>query len=249
VALAARLALALACAGALAASDREGPAAAPAGVGAEDPVLKDVLSGFDRVQGKIRTLSANFAETTTNQLLKDPIQARGRFYLTKPSSVLWEYEEPEVMRFAISNDEYVGYFPQRKRAERSDVHRWSERIFRIFGLGQTSAELGKFYSIRLAEPGAGERGTYLLVLEPKKRRVRKHIEQVRLWVSASDYLPVKIEVGGKDGYVREIEFSDVRVNPDVAASLYTIEIPPGVAVTNGTSGLEMVRPQGPSRPR
>jgi outer membrane lipoprotein-sorting protein len=239
--------LAAACAGVLGAPDREAPA--PAAAGVEDPALEEVLTGFDRVQGKIRTLSANFTQTTTNRILKDPIQASGRFYLTKPSSVLWEYEEPEVMRFAIANDEYVGYFPQRKRAERSDVHRWSERIFRMFGLGQTSAELGKFYSIRLAEPGAGEHGTYVLVLEPKKRRVRKQIAQVRLWVSVSDYLPVRIELGGKDGYVQVIEFRDVRVNPDLAASLYTIEIPPGTPVTNGTSGLETVRPQDPSHPR
>jgi outer membrane lipoprotein-sorting protein len=237
--------MALACGAALAAPGREDSA----GIGAAGPTLQDVLSGFDRVQVTIRTLSADFTETTTSQLLKDPIQARGRFYLTKPSSVLWEYAEPEVMRFAIANDEYVGYFPQRKRAERSDIHRWSERIFRIFGLGQTSAELGKFYSIRLADPGADDRGTRLLVLEPKKRRVRKHIEQVRLWVSASAYLPVKIELGGKDGYVRAIQFSNVQVNPDLAASLYTIEIPPDVAVTNGTSGLETVRPQGPPRSR
>ncbi|MBZ5638993.1 MAG: outer membrane lipoprotein carrier protein LolA [Acidobacteriia bacterium] len=244
---AAGIALLLACGSALGAPERKEPSATGGGV--EGPALQEVLAGFDRVQGTIRTLSAQFVETTASQLLKDPIQAKGRFFLTKPSSVLWEYAEPEVMRFSIANDQYVGYFPQRKRAERSDVHRWSERIFRIFGLGQTSAELGKFYSVRAAEPGPDDPGTRLLVLEPKKRRVRKHIEQVRLWVSASTYLPVKIELGGKDGYVRVIQFHDVQVNPVLAASLYTIEIPAGVTVTNGTSGLETVRPQGPTRPR
>jgi outer membrane lipoprotein-sorting protein len=232
-----------------------GAAAAPAGkdavpaAGAADPALQETLAGFDRLQSTIRTLSAEFVETTTSPLLKEPIRAKGRFYLTKPSSVLWEYAEPEVMRFAIANDEYVGYFPQRKRAEKSDVHRWSERIFRIFGLGQTSAELGNFYNIRSGNPGPEDAGTKLLVLEPKKRRVRKHIEQVRFWVNATTYIPVKIELGGKDGYVRVIQFRDVQVNPDLAAGLYNIEIPAGVKVTSGTTGLETVRPQGTSRSR
>jgi outer membrane lipoprotein-sorting protein len=247
---AAALVTALACPlGTLAAPARDVPAPSSTAAGAGEAAAVEVLSGFDRVQDKIRTLSARFVQTTTNQLLKDPIQASGRFYLTKPSSVLWEYEQPEVMRFAIANDEYVGYFPQRKRAERSDVHRWSERIFRMFGLGQTSAELGKFYTIRLADPGSGVPETRLLVLEPKKRRIRKQIEQVRLWVGASDFLPVKIELSGKDGYAQAIQFRDVRVNPELSASLYSIEIPPGVTVTNGTSGLSTVRPQGPSAPR
>ena len=216
---------------------------------AMDPTLRDLLVGFDRVQAGIRTLSANFSETTTSQLLKDPIQSKGRFYLTKPSSVLWEYAEPEVMRFAIANDEYVGYFPRQNRAERSDVHRWSERIFRIFGVGQTSSELGKFYEIRLAPAARDDRGTRVLRLEPRKRRVRKHVEQVRLRVNTANYLPESIELSGKAGYVRVIEFSDLKVNPDLSAGLYNIEIPAGVSVTNGTSGLETARPESASRPR
>ncbi len=219
------------------------------GGGAADPALKEILAGFDRVQATIRTLSADFVETTSSPLLKEPIQAKGRFYLTKPSSVLWEYSEPEVMRFSIANNEYVGLFPQRKRAERSDVHRWSERIFRIFGLGQTSTELGTFYLIHSEKPAPEDAGTLLLVLEPKKRRVRKHIELVRFWVNASTYLPVRIELSGKDGYVREIQFRDVQVNPDLAAGLYDIVIPPDFTITSGTTGLETVRPQAPSRSR
>jgi outer membrane lipoprotein-sorting protein len=244
--VAAGLALSLSGVGSAAAPAGEDPARAGDAV---SPELKEILAGFDRVQATIRTLSADFTETTTSHLLKDPIQAKGSLYLTKPSSVLWEYEEPEVMRFAISNDEYVGYFPQRKRAEKSDIHRWSERIFRIFGLGQTSAELGKFYTIRAADPGADPPGTNLLLLEPKKRRVRKRVEQVKLWISSSTHLPLRIELSGRDGYVRVIQLHDLRVNPDLSASLYNIEIPAGVTVTSGTSGLETVRPPDSSRSR
>jgi outer membrane lipoprotein-sorting protein len=209
-----------------------------------DAAVREVLDAFDRVQAGIKTLSAGFVETTTSQLLKDPIQSRGRFYLTKPSSVLWEYTEPEEMRFVVANDEYIGYFPQRKRAERSDVHRFSERIFRIFGLGQTSEELSKFYDIHLQDPGPDMKGTTLLVLEPKKRRVRKHVERVRFWVSDATYLPVRFELQGRDDYSRVIQFRDVRVNPDIAASLYVVDIPHGVTVTRGTSGLDVSRARG-----
>jgi outer membrane lipoprotein-sorting protein len=244
--VAAGFALVVGCGASVAATGGRNPSS---GGAADDPGLQRILADFDRVQATIRTLSAGFTETTTSHLLKAPIQAKGRLYLTKPSSVLWEYEEPEVMRFAIANDEYVGYFPQRKRAEKSDIHRWSERIFRIFGLGQTSAELGKFYSIRAADPGAGHPGTSLLLLEPKKRRVRKRVEQVKLRISSTTHLPLEIELSGKDGYVRQIQLHDLRINPDLSASLYDIEIPAGVTVTSGTSGLETVRPPDSSRSR
>jgi outer membrane lipoprotein-sorting protein len=201
--------------------------------------LDQVLERFDRVQATVRTLSAQFVQTTRNPLLKEPTVARGEFFLTKPDSVLWEFTSPEPMRFCVAEGEYTGYFPERKRAERRDIKRWSEQLFRFFGVGQGSAELGKFYEIALGEPGPDMKGSYLLVLSPKKRRVKKNVEEVRLWVDAANLLPVRIDYVGKDGGGREIRFVGTRLNPDLSAGLYHVEIPKDVPVSNGFSGLDL----------
>jgi outer membrane lipoprotein-sorting protein len=201
--------------------------------------LTQVLTRFDRVQAQIRTLSAEFVQTTRSPLLKSPVVAKGQFFLTKPDSVLWEYTDPEPMRFVVADGSYTGYFPERARAEKRDIKRWSERLFRFFGVGQGSSELGKFYEIALGESGREEKGTYLLVLSPKKRRVRKNVEEVKLWVDESTLLPVRIDYIGKDGNAREIRFLNTRLNPDLAAGLYNVKIPPGVPITNGFSGLDV----------
>jgi outer membrane lipoprotein-sorting protein len=201
--------------------------------------LHRVLARFDEVQGQIRTLSAEFTQTTRSPLLKDPIIAKGQFYLTKPDSVLWEYQLPEPMRFVVAEGSYTGYFPERKRAERRDIKRWSEQLFRFFGVGQGSKELSKFYDLALGDPGSDEKGAYLLVLSPKKRRVRKNVDEVRLWVDAATLLPVRIDYVGKDGNQRELRFFNTRLNPDLAAGLYNVKIPAGVPITNGFSGLDV----------
>ena len=95
---------------------------------ATQPSLDQVLARFDEVQQGVTTLSAQFTETTVNELLKEPMIARGRFYMTKPDSVMWEYSTPESMQFVIAKDEYVGYFPARKRAERRNIQRWRDQI-------------------------------------------------------------------------------------------------------------------------
>jgi outer membrane lipoprotein-sorting protein len=200
--------------------------------------LADVLARFDRVQDQVRTLSAEFVQTTQSPLLKDAIVAKGQFFLTKPDSVLWEYTSPEPMRFAVANGEYTGYFPERKKAERRDIKRWSEQLFRFFGLGQGSKELGKFYEIALGETGSSDKGSYLLVLSPKKRRVKKSVEAVKLWVDVASLLPRRIEYYGKDGARREIRFANTRLNPDLAAGLYNVKIPADVPISNGFSGLD-----------
>ena len=233
------LALLAALAGAVPARESKPSRAAKATSPAPAETLNQVLYRFDQIQGQIRTLSAEFIQTTRSPLLKDPIVAKGRFYLTKPDSVLWEYSAPEPMRFAVADGKYTGYFPERKKAEKRDIKRWSEQLFRFFGVGQGSKELGKFYEIALGEPGQAEEGAYLLVLSPKKRRVRKRFDEVRLWVDTTSLLPVRIEYVGKDGNEREIRLLNTRFNPELAAGLYDVAIPPGVPITNGFSGLDV----------
>jgi outer membrane lipoprotein-sorting protein len=212
-------------------------AAKPQPKTAQPSELDRILERFDKVQDSVHTLSAEFVETTENKLLKQPLSASGKFYLTKPASVMWEYKSPEQMRFVIDKDLYVGYFPTRKKVEKRDVHRWSEQIFRFFGLGQGSAELKKFYDIRTEDPGPDMKGSYLLVLDPVKRRVKKRVEQVKMWVDDTTLLPVRIQYLGKDGYVRVVRFHNLKLNPEIAAGVYTVQIPPDFKVTTGFSGF------------
>jgi len=216
-----------------------GGGAAPAA--AQDaPELDAVLLRFDEVQRTIQTLSAEFKETTSNAMLKEPIVASGRFYLTKPDSIRWEYSSPEEMRFVIASDEYTGYFPARKTAERRSIQRFSEQLFRFFGVGQASSELVKFYRIELGE--AAEPDEILLLMEPKKKRARKRVETVRFWIDAATLLPRRVEYSGAGGSGRLIEFEEVQLNPDLAASLYRVELPSDVTVTKGFSGLPEFSP-------
>jgi outer membrane lipoprotein-sorting protein len=198
----------------------------------EDPRLTAVLARFDQVQGGVRSLSADLTRTTASPLFKEPRVAKGRLYLSKPSSVLWEFDSPEPMRFLIAGDSYTGYYPERKRAERQNVQRYSEQIFRFVGVGQTSTELRRTYDLSLAEEG---KDTIVLRLEPRRRRVRKHVEDVRLTIDAATLLPIELAYRTAGGGSEQVSFRNVRVNPDLSASLFRLELPPDVVVTKGFS--------------
>ena len=198
--------------------------------------LASVLSRFDAVQRDLHSLSADFTMTTESSLLSEQIVARGHIYLTKPDAVRWEFSAPEEMRFVIADNLYTGYYPERKRAERRDIQRWREHLFRFLGLGQASSELEKFYDISL-DDSPEEPRTECLLLEPQKKRVRKKMESVRLCVDGQSYLPVRVEYATKVGDRRVIEFHDLAVNPKLSAALYEVELPPDVKVTNGFSAF------------
>lgn len=202
-----------------------------------DSELESLLARFDEVQESIRTLSAEFTETTRSILLKEEIVATGKVFLTKPDAVRWEYVTPEEMRFVIADDTYTGYFPLRNQAEKRDVHRWGEQLFRFLGIGQASGELAKFYKIRMEKSDETREGEVLLVLDPKKRRVRKRMESVRFWISEETLLPTRIRYSSRAGNIREIEFVRMIVNPEIEPSLYVMDLPESVEITKGFSAL------------
>jgi outer membrane lipoprotein-sorting protein len=199
--------------------------------------LSQILTRFDEVQSDVGSLSADFTMTTESMLLKDALVASGRIYLTKPHSVRWEFDSPEEMRFVISENRYTGYFPAQNRAETRDIQRWREQLFRFLGLGQASAELSRFYEIRMAEDAEVVPGTICLELDPKKQRVKKKMDSVHLWIDEHTYLPVRVEYRSKKGDRRLIEFEGMQVNPQLAADLYSVELPAGVDVSRGFSAF------------
>ena len=165
--------------------------------------LDEVLTRFDEVQDSISTLSAEFTETTTNQLLIDPILAEGRFFMTKPDSIRWEYSFPEEMRFVIFQDQYTGYFPKQKRAEKRNIQRWSEHIFRFFGLGQGSQELMKFYEITLDPThDSGERNLPADPRADQTTRPQSAFPRSASGSTPTTYLPRKVEYRSKSGNAR-----------------------------------------------
>lgn len=201
--------------------------------------LKAVLIGFDRAQKNTETLIAAFQETKTLQLLRDPVESSGYFYFSKPHRVKWEYREPESKVYLLTEDSYTAYYPEQKRAEKVNVQHYSAKLFRAFGIGQTTSELKKYYDINLADTSDKE-NTFLLILLPKKRRIQKRIETLKIWVDDQSFLPVQMEYLEPDGDSTLLGFERILINQEIQASRYQIKIPSDVTVTDSFSGIGVI---------
>ncbi len=199
--------------------------------------LAVILGKFDETQASTRTLTASFTERKEIALLKEPVVSKGRFYYTKPDDVLWQYTEPDPRYFLISKNELLSYFPLKKKAEKVSIALYHDRLLKVLAIGQPSKNLMKYYDLRLEERENPVPDTHLLVLEPRKRTVKKRIQEIRLWVSRDRSLPVRMQYREPDGDTTTISFEDVRFNPEIASSVYRIEIPKGVPIRRGFSGI------------
>ena len=56
------------------------------------------------------------------------------------------------------------------------------------------------------------------------------------------FLPAKIEYRGKGGSTRVVEFKEIRLNPELASNLYTMQIPAGFTITTGFGGMGGLNP-------
>jgi hypothetical protein len=46
-----------------------------------------------------------------------------------------------------------------------------------------------------------------------------------------------VEYHGKSGSIRVVEFKEIQLNPELSASLYSMQIPADVTVTTGFGGM------------
>ncbi|MFQ5719674.1 MAG: outer membrane lipoprotein carrier protein LolA [Acidobacteriota bacterium] len=197
---------------------------------AKEERLHTILERFDEAQRDIRTLQADFAERKELSMLVDPIESTGRFYYENPDRAKWEYLSPDRRVFLISDNTLMQYLPAEKTLEKKDLRAaYTHRLFKVFGLGQTSEELMSYYDIHLGEDEPGS-DTYLLVLVPHKRRVEKRLSRVLLWVGDHDFLPRAMEYQEADGDTTHLTFEHVRINDKLADGTFHLDVPEGVEI-------------------
>ena len=181
-------------------------------------------------------MTAVFTETKDLKLLRQPLVSKGKFYYTRPSDILWEYTDPAPKVFLIRKDELLSYYPEQKRAERIDISRYQSRLLKVFGIGQVSDDLKKYYDLTIAEKQTTP-GVYEIVLSPRRRLVRKRIDEVRFWIDAKSFLPVKMEYFEQGGDRTALAFEETQLNPVIDEATYRIDLPPGVRVQDTFTGI------------
>ena len=200
-----------------------------------DPALRAVIQKFDAAQANVTALSARFVERKEIGLLKNTVVQEGQFYHSKPDKFLWEYTAPEPKMLLMNGKLLVAYYPEQKQAEEIQT-RLSRRLVKYFGLGQVFADLQNYYSLSLA-PGADLPGARAIIMTPTKKSLAKRLLEVRLWIDENLQQVRQLEYREQDGDRTLFTFTDIAVNPAIAADRYEIDLPTDVVVSNSFSGF------------
>lgn len=188
------------------------------------------LKKFDQAQEKTNTIISNFTERKELTLLNGPAISHGVFYYMRPDQILWEYQQPDVKKFLLTKDTLLSYYPKEKKAEQINIKRFRKHVFRFFCIGQLSKDLSDYYEIELSDNHHSK--NVQMTLRPKKRKLKKRIDHLTLWIDRDQYQLTKLQYVEVDGDKTTITFDKLQVNAKVPSSAFEIDLPADVEIRN-----------------
>lgn len=190
--------------------------------------LEQVIKKVQEQQKKTISLQASFRQEKELALLSKPEVSTGTFTYSRPSNVLWTYDAPKRVQMVIAGGVMTTYYPELLKAERIDVKRFEDRIFRYMGASGAIDELARYFDFTFTDSKSKQ--VYVLDLTPKTKAVSKRVQRIKLWIDKTTYLTSKIEYVEGDGDITRYEFTNVRINEPVPASRFALTLPPTVKV-------------------
>lgn len=185
--------------------------------------LETVIRKVQEKQRTTNTLQAEFRQEKAMALLATPEVSTGTFVFSKPNNVRWSYAAPKRVEMVIAAGTLTTWYPELNKAERLDVKRFEDRIFKYMGASGAIDELQKYFDFKFTDtPSAAQ---YVFDLKPKTRSIEKRVKRIRLWIDKTSYLTSKIEYVEGDGDTTRYEFRNMRVNQPVEQQRFTLKLP------------------------
>lgn len=195
---------------------------------AANVTLETVIKKIQEQQKKTSTLQADFRQEKEMALMAKPEVSTGTFVFSRPSNVLWTYDAPKRVQMVIADGFMTTYYPDLRKAEKIDVKRFEDRIFKYMGASGAIDELARYFDFTFTD--SKSKPVYVLDLTPKNKAVGKRVKRIKLWIDKTTYLTSKIEYVEGDGDITRYEFTNLRINEPVPASRFAISLPSNVKV-------------------
>jgi outer membrane lipoprotein-sorting protein len=190
--------------------------------------LDEVIKKVQLAQSKTTTLQADFRQEKTLALLSKPEVSTGRFVYSKPNNVLWTYDAPKRVTMLIAEGMLTTYYPDLNKAERIEVKRYQDRIFKYMGASGAIDELGAWFNFTFTN--TSDKPYFVLDLDPKSKTIAKRVRHIKIFIDRKTYLTTQFEYTEGDGDKTRYEFLNVKINAPVEQSRFVLTLPSSVRV-------------------
>jgi outer membrane lipoprotein-sorting protein len=181
----------------------------------------DLYVRGQRANAAIKTLTAQFTETTTSTLLTKPLVSRGRLAVERPSRVVLRYSDPEQRVVLIDGNRMTMSWPSHNVRQTTDIGTAQGRVQKYFVNG-TAAELRGQFEIE-EHDGSDRPGTYHVTMVPRRKQIREALARLDLWVLRSTLLLDAMRMTFANGDTKMMTFDQVAPNVALEPGTFSID--------------------------
>jgi hypothetical protein len=187
-------------------------AGGPVAAQRKDPALQDFFARGRAAQQSMRTIRADFVETSVSALLAKPIVATGTIVAAvNPIRVVMRYAGGRVMW--IDERTLAIQMPGVAALEEIDITATQKRVQKYFA-GASLEELSSNFALTVSgDPSAP--GTEMLDMRPTRRVIQDGVERIRIWVDRKAQTMTRLHMDFPGGDSKRIDLSAVQVNVPV----------------------------------
>jgi outer membrane lipoprotein-sorting protein len=161
------------------------------------------------IESGLKTLTADFTETSTSSLLAEPLRTSGTLTVVRPSQVVLHYTA-DNRTIRIDGDVMRVIWPAQKLDRQTSIGAAQRRIQRYF-VDKSPAELRSHFDIA-ATDAADRVGAWLVTMTPKRKQIREGISKLELWIDRTTVVLAAMKMTFPNGDTKLMEFSNVKIN-------------------------------------
>lgn len=201
----------------------------------------DVLMAAADRYGSVTTVCAEFEQDLSVPLLNTERTSRGTLCQRQPNLFSMDFADPRGDRVVADGEHFWIWFrsqnPGQVMRVPVDPARGGLDFYREF----LRDPLAKYHLTGEGTEPVDGTPTHRILLEP---RMERGYESATVWIDPASNLIRRVEIRESNGSVRRITLSDVRLDPDVSAAIFTFVVPEGVQVVSagGRSPAPVPRP-------
>jgi outer membrane lipoprotein-sorting protein len=190
---------------------------------AEKAAFDDLYRRGQLANGRLKTLTARFTETTTSGLLTRPLVERGTLAVERPAKVVMNYVVPETRTVLIDGDRLVLSWPGRHIHQVTNIGQMQGRVQKYFVEGDPD-ELRRSFDITVTDTEK-RAGTEHVAFLPKRKQIREGLTQLDLWIDQSSLLLAAMRMTFANGDTKLMTLEDIVPNAPLAPGTFFLPQP------------------------
>lgn len=183
--------------------------------------ILELLKNISESYNKINSLKADFTQIKTSKLLKEVAITEGNISFKKPDLMLLNFNDPYHISIFLKDKKVIKIDKKQKIYSTISLKKQKSNLMNFLNISKTFQFLDQYFYIEKVNTKG--KLIYIICI-PKKRRTKKKLKIVELWLDPVNYIFKKIKIEEPDNTITEIRLKNIKIDTKIEDNLFTYSL-------------------------